>query len=425
MRTFTFTNVQTEELAISDAFFQLYDRLLGETEIAGVTREAAEILRKVLRAERATVFVGHEETGMLESIAMSGNEVRTIHVAIGPESLAGFCAFTRQAVLVPDAYGDLAAIDARLTFDRSWDEALGFRTRDVLCAPVLFRGRLEGVVQVINRVEGTFDAAALRGLQTVARLIGYALHHARALDDLATLKQLEKKKAQFMRVMVHELKSPIAAVATIVDGYRVLAQAPTPPGPERALHVLDRIGARMASMLTSVKDILQHSAIKSGEALGEVRVVDLARAAHDAVEEYRARAASKGLDLTLWAPEPGPCVHIDEKALALVLSNLVSNAIKYTETGAVRVEILQQATDALIRVQDSGLGIPTADLDQMFTEFFRASNVRGKNIEGTGVGLAGVRDIVTRFGGDVGVLSQVGRGSTFTVRLPLTPTNAA
>jgi signal transduction histidine kinase len=423
MRTFTFSGLRTREFVISDSFFVLYDRLLGETEMSGVMREAAVILRKVLHAEQATVYVVREETGTLESVAMSGHEIRTIRVPIGPGSLAGYCAHARQAILVPDAYGDLSVIDPRLTFDRSWDESHGFRTRDVPCAPVVFRDRLEGVVQVLNSADDPFDASDLQGLQTVARVVGYALHHARMYDDLATMKALEKEKARFMRVMVHELKAPIAAVATIVDSYRVLAHGATPPGPEQSLRLVDRIGARMASMLTTVKDILQHSAIKAGDALGEVKDVDLGQAARAALEEHRAQAGHKGLALTLAVAAAAPRVRIDEKALMLVLSNLVSNGVKYTASGGVRVAIEAggEPPEALIRVADTGMGIPPDDLPRMFSEFFRASNARAARIEGTGVGLAGVRDIVERFGGGVGVESEVGRGSTFTVRLPLAP----
>jgi len=425
MRTFTFSNIGTRECDVSEPFFALYDRLLAETEMAGVMREAAVILQKVMLAEQATVYVVRAETGVLESVAMSGHEVRTIRVPVGSQSLAGHCAFTRQALLVPDAHGDLSVLDPRLTFDRSWDESHGFRTRDVLCAPVILGDRLEGVVQVLNRVEGTFDAGDLRGLQTVARVVGYALHHARMYEDLASLRHLERQKAQFMRVMVHELKSPIAAVATMVDSYRVLAHAPTPPGPEQALRIIDRIGHRMASMLGKVTDILQHSAIKAGDPLGDVRVVDLVAAVRQVVDEYQPRATAKGLELAVAGATPSPRVRIDEKALELVLSNLVSNAVKYTEKGSVRVEVgFGTGAKALVRVRDSGIGIPESDLPKMFTEFFRASNVRARNIDGTGVGLAGVRDIVARFAGDVGVESEAGVGSTFTVRLPLASSGA-
>jgi len=425
MRTFTFSNIGTREFDVSEPFFALYDRLLAETEMAGVMREAAVILQKVMLAEQATVYVVRAETGVLESVAMSGHEVRTIRVPVGSQSLAGHCAFTRQALLVPDAHGDLSVLDPRLTFDRSWDESHGFRTRDVLCAPVILGDRLEGVVQVLNRVEGTFDAGDLRGLQTVARVVGYALHHARMYEDLASLRHLERQKAQFMRVMVHELKSPIAAVATMVDSYRVLAHAPTPPGPEQALRIIDRIGHRMASMLGKVTDILQHSAIKAGDPLGDVRVVDLVAAVRQVVDEYQPRATAKGLELAVAGATPSPRVRIDEKALELVLSNLVSNAVKYTEKGSVRVEVgFGTGAKALVRVRDSGIGIPESDLPKMFTEFFRASNVRARNIDGTGVGLAGVRDIVARFAGDVGVESEAGVGSTFTVRLPLASSGA-
>ena len=97
---------------------------------------------------------------------------------------------TGKALAVPDAYGDLSRIDPRIRFDRSWDERSGFRTRDVICVPILFKGEILGVLQVMNCREHAFTEDDLPLLNTVARMVGHALHSALLYEELATLKHI-------------------------------------------------------------------------------------------------------------------------------------------------------------------------------------------------------------------------------------------
>jgi signal transduction histidine kinase len=112
-------------------------------------------------------------------------------------------------------------------------------------------------------------------------------------------------------------------------------------------------------------------------------------------------------------------VRIDLQAYHLILSNLVSNAIKYTPAGSIQVLLHKEGPWAVLKVKDTGIGIPEAQITRIFTEFFRASNARRSQIPGTGVGLAGAKELVERFDGELELVSEENRGSTFTVRLPL------
>lgn len=234
------------------------------------------------------------------------------------------------------------------------------------------------------------------------------------------MKQLEKKKAQFMRVLIHELKSPVAAVSTMLDSWRMMAEALNGEVPtERTGQIMDRISARMGGMLVMVQDILQHSVVKGGEAMGEVRVVDLSEQVPPLLKGWLAQAQARGLSFEAYVQPRPLSVRVDVKAMLLVLSNLLSNAIKYTEAGGITITLGLVDDHAELKVRDTGIGLPSDEIPKMFEEFFRASNARKRNIEGTGVGLAGMREIVRRFGGDLGLSSEVGKGSTFTLRLPL------
>ncbi|MBD3327076.1 GAF domain-containing protein, partial [candidate division KSB3 bacterium] len=197
----------------SGSIFDLYDSMISEVQIKipEVLHRLAEVLCQYLNAERATIFLIDNATHELQSAAFIGNVSREIRIPITNNSLAGFCALSGRAFVVPDAYGDLSPIDLRLQFDKTWDEINRFRTRDVMCAPVCFKKQVIGVAEVMNSREHPFSEENLPQLQSIARLVGYVLYHARLLDDLATLKRLEQEKATFMRIMVHELKAPVTA----------------------------------------------------------------------------------------------------------------------------------------------------------------------------------------------------------------------
>ena len=116
---------------------------------------------------------------------------------------------------------------------------------------------------------------------------------------------------------------------------------------------------------------------------------------------------------------PGQPVNIrfDIQGLRMALSNLVSNAVKYTQEGEVAISLLQQDAAAIINIRDTGIGIPEDDIPRLFKEFFRAANARENQIPGTGVGLSVVKNIVERFGGEMALESRENDGSTFTLRL--------
>jgi K+-sensing histidine kinase KdpD len=410
----TDSDIDHEMLHVYGQLFELYEQMLGEVDISRVLQHTTQVVREILDAERATTYLVRPETQELVSSAVIGNVSRTIRIPISSDSLAGYCALTGRAFAIPDAYGDLSDIDPNLDHDSSWDEINQFRTRDVMCAPATFKGELMGVVQVINGKPHPFTESDLLPLQSVSHFVAYALYHARVYDELVSLKSLEKEKAEFMRILVHELRSPVAASKSMAAALRFVNR-----DDDNLNMVLGRIEGRMDGLLGLVDDILDLSQIKAGRPLGDIAVHDLVASTRTACEPFREDAAAKGLSLSLELPEAPLPVRIDLQAYQLILSNLASNAIKYTPAGSVEILLERQDTWAVLEVKDTGMGIPEADLAHLFTEFFRASNARRSQIPGSGVGLAGVKELVERFDGEMELASVEGQGSTFTVRLPL------
>jgi signal transduction histidine kinase len=397
-----------------DKFLDLYSKIAGDVNIPTMLVNIAKIVSAEMRSQSTTVYMVQPETEELHSVNSFGNVLQMIKLPIRKDSLAGYCALTRRSFIVSDAYGDLSSIDPEIRFDGSWDQKLNFRTKDVVCVPALYGDVIQGVIQVINSIDRPFEEDAIAPLQCLAKMVGYAIYNARLYDELHTLKEVEKRKAEFMRIMIHELKSPVANVKTMLDALKYV-----PSGDPREENFHTRINGNMDKLLVLIQDVLNLSKIKSGLPMGEITTVDFGQELKAIVEDYRQQIDVKGLSLRMFISQDGLNVRIDRTGLALVVSNLVSNAIKYTEKGKVGVRLTSEDHFAVLEVEDSGIGIPADDQKSLFREFFRASNAKKSRVNGTGVGLSGIKDLIERFGGNIDFRSEENVGSVFTVKLPL------
>jgi len=230
------------------------------------------------------------------------------------------------------------------------------------------------------------------------------------------MKQLEKEKAGFMRVLVHELKSPVAASKMMAEALGAVR-----PDDSQVTKMTGRITARLDGLHDLIQDVLNLAKVKQGGTLGDIQAMDFAEVLREACVQYQEQAETKGLGFDLDVPETPVPIRFDTNGVQLVVSNLVSNAVKYTLEGTVRVRLFIADDRAVLQVKDSGIGIPEQDIPSLFREFFRASNAKKSKIQGTGVGLAGVKQIVERFSGQMALTSEENVGSTFTVTLPTCP----
>jgi two-component system, sensor histidine kinase and response regulator len=229
---------------------------------------------------------------------------------------------------------------------------------------------------------------------------------------------LEKRQVrfQFISVLGHELKAPLAAV----EGFlQVLKDGAAGNDPETVSRVIDRALTRTEGMRRLIGDLLNLTRIESGQKRRELVDVDLRQAALASIETATAAAAGRHITFVLHAPERVPLV-ADRGELDIILNNLVSNAVKYNRDGgrvAVTLEPANGGPGWCIRVSDTGIGMAPEDATRIFQEFVRIKNDQTSSIPGTGLGLSIVQKLAQLYGGDATVESEPGVGSTFAVTL--------
>ncbi|TFV54878.1 response regulator [Geodermatophilus sp. DF01-2] len=248
-------------------------------------------------------------------------------------------------------------------------------------------------------------AAAVRNARA------YAEERARA----EALAELDQAKTTFFANVSHELRTPLTLLLGPIADTLADAGPGLPPDVRESLTLALRNGQRLQRL---VNDLLEFVSIEAGRA-SAVRVeTDVAAFTAELAGVLRAAAERAGLRLTVDCPPLGRPAHVDPRMWEKVVLNLVANAVKYTFVGGIDVALRADDDDLVLRVSDTGVGIPAAELPHLFERFHRGLGTAARSREGTGLGLALVRELVALHGGDVTATSQPGVGSTFTVRVP-------
>ena len=237
-----------------------------------------------------------------------------------------------------------------------------------------------------------------------------------ARQDAAVAAAANRAKTEFLSRMSHELRTPLNAVLGFTQLLETDPLEPPTPAQQRRLKMVREAGEHLLQMIA---DLLDLTRIESGSLALELAEVPLRPLAEEAVAMVGAAAAQAGVTLAIGAPPDAGAVRADRTRLRQVLLNLLTNAVKYNRPGG-RVELSIAPAAAgwrCISVRDDGIGLSAEDRGHLFEPFFRGTRVRGR-IDGTGIGLALTRDLVTAMGGSIRVDSALDLGSTFSVELP-------
>jgi signal transduction histidine kinase len=230
--------------------------------------------------------------------------------------------------------------------------------------------------------------------------------------DVTEARRLESVRRDFVANASHELKTPAASIQAAAETI-VTAAHEDPEVVPRFAAQLEQEAVRLSRI---VADLLDLSRLETGSELDEAVALDAVL--RDEIERFEGAAAEGGVKLEIRA-DGVPRVRGSARDLALMIRNLVDNAIRYTRPGGrVEVTLAGSGAEVVLTVTDTGVGIPSRDLDRVFERFYRVDRARSRETGGTGLGLSIVRHVVENHGGTVGVRSELGVGSTFEVRLP-------
>ena len=241
--------------------------------------------------------------------------------------------------------------------------------------------------------------------------------HALTEAETARAQAVEasQAKSQFLAVMSHELRTPLNAIIGYTDLLEIGVAGPTTDQQERQL---GRIKAGARHLLSLIDEILTFSRIEAGRAQLHITPVDIDELARDTITLVAPLAQEKGLRFTYSPPTQASVIDTDEGKVRQILLNLLSNAIKFTDSGEVHLDIVPRGGAIEIAVRDTGIGIPTKELEAIFEPFRQVSRGNTRDASGTGLGLAVSRELARLIGGDIDVRSVLGEGSVFTIRLP-------
>ena len=241
------------------------------------------------------------------------------------------------------------------------------------------------------------------------------------LHDVSRLERLETVRRDFVANASHELKTPITAirglVETLIDDKEI--------APETQERFLTKIRDQSGRLSAIVTDLLTLSRLEAESGDSRYTPLDLREPVLASAQALTPAAEEKGIVLETQLPDVRVEVAGDNEALGQVVTNLLDNALKYTPKGGkVWVRLTSQSGNAVLEVQDTGIGIEPRDRERIFERFYRVDKARSRELGGTGLGLSIVKHIVLAHNGKVSVDSTPGTGSTFRVSLPLAPTSA-
>lgn len=232
-------------------------------------------------------------------------------------------------------------------------------------------------------------------------------------EDIEYLQRLQKVRSQFLANVSHELRTPIFTI----QGYIETLLSGAVNDSKVNMHFLQKANQNTISLSNLLNDLIDISMIESGEMRMSYRFFKISDLITEIIQANKKIAEDKKLLLTHSSTDSSLQVFGDREKIRQVLSNLVQNAIKYTEKGRVEILAYEDNQKATITVKDTGIGIPGKYLDRIFERFFRVDKARSRSIGGTGLGLAIVKHIIEAHGSKVSVSSTVGEGSEFSFQL--------
>ena len=256
-------------------------------------------------------------------------------------------------------------------------------------------------------------------LNLVAGQIATAIANARAYETekqrAEALAELDRAKTEFFSNVSHEFRTPLSLMLSPLEDALADPHEPLPPSQQQRIKLVQRNGIRLLKL---VNTLLDFSRIEAGRIQAQYQPTDLATLTTELASVFRSAIERAGLKLVVDCPTLPEAVYVDRDLWEKVVFNLISNAFKFTLSGSIVVTLRWQKTEVELSVKDTGIGIPPAELPNLFKRFHRVKGSRGRSFEGSGIGLSFVKELVELHEGSIEVFSILDKGSRFTVTVP-------
>lgn len=381
-----------------------------------VIATAMRFTSAMMRADGSSLLLVNRKEGTLSfyiALGEKAEQLKNITLAQG-EGIAGFVAETGVPMVVAD-------VSRERRFSQRVDQTTGFKTRSIACVPLRVRDELKGVIEVVSKGVGTFSDKELDMLTAIAGPIAIMIDNARLIGEVRSLHdKLEKAgrvKAEFLATMTHELRTPINIVIGNLD---LLLGGYLGELSDRQRESLKTALRNSGEALNLVGSLLDLSRIEAGQFVIRVEEFRLEDIWTELELLFRIGLSGKEVELTWEVKAPISPLKTDKIKVKEILSNIVFNAVKFTDRGRIQVVVspLGGGDEVEMVVEDTGIGIPKDFLPFIFEPFRQAEESITRSHGGVGLGLSIAKRLLNLLHGRVEVESEVGKGSTFRITIP-------
>jgi two-component system phosphate regulon sensor histidine kinase PhoR len=404
--------------------------LLGFVVARRITAPITDMIRVAerLRAgeyEHRVRRLPEDEIGLLgDTLNRLGDEVAHQLAELGKERSE------LQAIIAGMVEGVLAVDENEVVLlcNEAAREMLGVPDLKERGRPLWEQVRVAGLTDLIARAKAEGEPVRQdieiwrEGRETIlaAHAAAYGTPETRGvvvvLHNITERRHLEQMRRDFVANVSHELKTPLTAI----KGYLETLLEGGIDDPQVNRRFLEKMGQNVSRLNALVADVLNLARIESGKGVLKSVQVDWTAAAREAIKRYETAAASKKIDVQADFPDEPIEVLGDPEGITQIVENLLDNAIKYTpESGRVRLRLRKGNGMVSLEIEDTGIGIPQKHLGRIFERFYRVDKARSRELGGTGLGLSIVKHLAAQMNGTVAVESEEGKGSCFSVTLPL------
>ena len=362
--------------------------------------------------EAASILELDKETQQLRFLALPWfhrDLLRTVNVPV-KTSVAGWVIENAKPAVIPD-------VMAEPRHFKGADQAAGFITHSLMAVPIIYQGETLGVLEVVNKHEQAhYTEEDLIILETLASQAAIAIQNNHLVSKVQRSvdqgTQLDRMKSDFIGIASHELRTPLG----IILGYATFLREDIPPDNRDQLDVIVRNSMRLKEIIDNLSNM---DNVQSGTASIRSHLISIKRIVEEVIESFRQEAQQKRLVMRADSGKDDLVLEGDASKIALALSNLVKNAITFTNPDG-HVFIVAESIPGYVKVSviDDGIGIPTKDLPHIFERFYQAESHLTRTHGGMGLGLSVAKEMVEMHGGRIWAESVEGKGSNFTFLLP-------